>query len=147
VKGFNSRLDPLQAAVLRAKLHHLDEWNARRAQIASLYLNSLSGADIQLPYVPDWAVPNWHLFVVQADKRDTLQANLAAAGIETLVHYPCPPHLQNAYGDLEARRGSFPIAEALSDRVLSLPIGPHLHPSQADDVCDALLACAPTAIS
>lgn len=147
IKGFNSRLDPLQAAILRVKLRHLDEWNLRRSEVASFYLDHLRGADLQLPHVPNWAEPSWHLFVVQTSERDRLHQQLADAGIETLVHYPSPPHLQRAYAELSLGRGSFPIAEGISDRVLSLPIGPHIPLSDAADVSAALLASVPTAIS
>jgi dTDP-4-amino-4,6-dideoxygalactose transaminase len=138
VKGFNSRLDPIQASVLSVKLDHLDEWNERRRGIAVYYLVSLAGLGLELPFVPNWADPVWHLYVVQSAERDALRARLADAGVQTQIHYPIPPHLQDAYRDLELSEGSFPIAERLAARVLSLPIGPHLSHEQAERVADAV---------
>ena len=138
VRGFNSRLDPLQAAVLSVKLRHLDEWNERRRAAASRYLEALSGTTITLPQVPNWAQPVWHLFVVQSRDRDALAKQLRSRGIETLVHYPVPPHLQGAYADMGLARGVLPIAEHLADEVLSLPMGPHLTAAEIDAVCAAI---------
>jgi len=133
VKGFNSRLDELQAAFLRVKLKKLDEWNDRRRRLTALYLTELGGAEnLTLPFVPEWAEPAWHLFVVRHPKRDALQQKLAAAGIGTLIHYPVPPHLSGAYAADKRLRGHLPIAEALSHTVLSLPMGPHLTVEQAE---------------
>ncbi|MFZ1072540.1 MAG: DegT/DnrJ/EryC1/StrS family aminotransferase [Verrucomicrobiia bacterium] len=142
VKGFNSRLDELQAAFLQVKLSKLDEWNERRRAIAARYLAGLSGSpELTLPFVPEWAEPVWHLFVVRHPKRDELQRKLTAAGIGTLVHYPVPPHLSGAYADGQWRRGNFPIAEALSDTVLSLPIGPHLTTESVRSLLSVLPGC------
>jgi dTDP-4-amino-4,6-dideoxygalactose transaminase len=138
LKGVNSRLDPLQAAILQVKLGKLAEWNARRAEISRTYRERLAGLPITLPYVPEWAEPAWHLFVVQFERRDWLSEGLAAEGVQTLVHYPVPPHRQGAYADLGYPGGSFPIAEAMADQVLSLPIGPHMTDEQVDIVCRAL---------
>jgi dTDP-4-amino-4,6-dideoxygalactose transaminase len=127
VKGFNSRLDELQAALLRVKLVKLDEWNARRRALAAQYLEALRDIpDLTLPYVPEWAEPVWHLFVVQHPQRDALQKHLVGAGIGTLIHYPIPPHLSDAYADEGWVAGDFPITEIMAGRTLSLPIGPHL---------------------
>jgi len=126
VKGFNSRLDPVQAASLRVKLRYLDEWNARRAEIAAHYTAELAGTGLMLPEVPDWAEPAWHLYVVQHAERDSLQKALRKDGIGTLIHYPIPPHLQKAYQDAGYAAGRFPIAENMANRVLSLPMGPQL---------------------
>ncbi|XFA72746.1 DegT/DnrJ/EryC1/StrS family aminotransferase [Thermosynechococcaceae cyanobacterium Okahandja] len=131
VKGVNSRLDPLQAAVLRVKLKHLNEWNQRRRKIAQLYLTELQSASLVLPFVSEKAEPVWHLFVIQASNRDWLQQKLEEANIHTLIHYPIPPHCQNAYRDLKYTKGSFPVAEKLANKMLSLPIGPHLKPDEA----------------
>jgi dTDP-4-amino-4,6-dideoxygalactose transaminase len=130
-KGFNSRLDELQAAFLRVKLRHLDEWNARRKKIAEFYLSQLSTLNSQLvlPYIPPWAEPVWHLFVVRHPQRNALQQKLTEAGIGTLIHYPVPPHLSGAYADLQPPSSAIwnlPVAEELAETVLSLPIGPHL---------------------
>ncbi len=126
VKGYNSRLDPIQAAILRVKLRHLDEWNDRRREISASYLEQLGSEGFSLPVVPSWAESVWHLFVVKTSQRDELQKYLLSEGIGTLIHYPIPPHLQKAYADLGFGEGSFPIAEKIHREVLSLPIGPHL---------------------
>jgi dTDP-4-amino-4,6-dideoxygalactose transaminase len=127
VRGYNSRLDELQAAFLRVKLTKLDEWNARRRDVAALYLTELGGAEnLTMPFVPEWVEPVWHLFVVRHPKRDVLQKKLAAADIGTLIHYPVPPHLSGAYADGKWKSHDFPIAEELAGTVLSLPMGPHL---------------------
>lgn len=125
-KGVNSRLDPLHAAIMSVKLPYLDEWNARRARIAARYLDELQDCGLTLPFVPDWAKPSWHLFVVHTPERDELRKSLAADGIATQIHYPIPPHLQRAYAELGYGPGSFPIAERLAAEAVSLPIGPHL---------------------
>ena len=92
--GYNSRLDEMQAAFLRVKLKKLDEWNGRRSKVAEGYLAKMRGsAGLTLPFVPEWAEPVWHLFVVRHAKRDALQAKLTEAGVGTLIHYPVPPHL------------------------------------------------------
>jgi dTDP-4-amino-4,6-dideoxygalactose transaminase len=136
VQGVNSRLDEIQAAVLRVKLGWLDEWNARRAGVARRYLEELDGSRLVLPVVPDWAFPVWHLFVVRSPRRDELQAGLAERGVETLIHYPVPPHRQLAYQADEWP--SLPIADRLHREVLSLPIGPHLSVGQASAVAQAV---------
>jgi dTDP-4-amino-4,6-dideoxygalactose transaminase len=139
VKGYNSRLDPLQAAFLNVKLKYLDEWNARRSAIAQHYLNHLAGVpDLTLPVVPDWIEPCWHVFVIRHPQRDILQQHLSRSGIGSLIHYPLPPHLQEAYRELGLLPGAFPITEAIHREVLSLPIGPHLSLSDADKVIHAI---------
>jgi dTDP-4-amino-4,6-dideoxygalactose transaminase len=131
-KGYNSRLDEMQAAFLRVKLRKLDEWNERRRVVAARYLAGMpaTGA-LRLPVVPPWAEPVWHLFVVRHPKREALQQKLAHAEIGSLIHYPVPPHLSGAYADRQWTRGAFPVAEELADTVLSLPMGPHLTADQA----------------
>jgi len=137
--GLNSRLGELQAAFLRAKLPCLAEWNARRAALAARYLAQLRGVgDLTLPFVPAWAEPVWHLFVVRTARRDALQAHLASREIGTQIHYPIPPHLSNAYRSAGWQRGDFPLAEKLAGEVLSLPIGPHVTAAQVDHVCLAV---------
>lgn len=138
VQGFNSRLDPIHAATLAVKLDHLDAWNARRSSIAALYEERLRGTGITLPMVPAWAAPSWHLYVVRTGRRDALQEALRAREIQTLIHYPVPPHLQGAYRNLGLSAGSFPIAEALAETMLSLPMGPHLSLEDAGRVADAV---------
>jgi len=142
VRGFNSRLDPLQAAALRVKLKVLDEWNARRANIAARYSHELVNTGLILPTVPTWADPVWHLYIVQHPQRDELHKMLQAAGISTLIHYPIPPHLQTAYAELSFVEGDFPIAERIHQNVLSLPIGPHLNNAGVEAVIAALKATA-----
>lgn len=127
VKGINSRLDSLQAAFLRVKLKHLDEWNERRQAIARRYLEELADVpNLKLPRAAEGAESCWHLFVVRHPRRDALQQHLKQAGIATLVHYPIPPHLSGAYAGSGWKLGDFPITEDLAATVLSLPIGPHL---------------------
>jgi dTDP-4-amino-4,6-dideoxygalactose transaminase len=132
VHGVNSRLDPLQAAVLRVKLKVLDDWTERRRRIAALYNRQLNSAVLTLPYVPDWADPVWHLYVIRSPERDSLQARLTDAGIGTLIHYPIPPHQQAAYAG--ALSTPLPLAERLASEVLSLPMGPHLNDAEVASV-------------
>ena len=136
VKGFNSRLDELQAALLRVKLTHLDEHNAIRASIAQRYLEWLPRRHLVLPHVPNWAQPAWHQFVIRHTQRDALQRHLLNAGIGTMIHYPTPPHLQKAYSDLNYEKGAFPVSEAIHAQVLSLPISPTMTTSEVDRVID-----------
>lgn len=136
VQGVNSRLDPVQAAVLSVKLAHLEQWNQQRQHIAQRYLAGLAGLSLQLPQVPDWATPAWHLFVVRTAQRQALQAALQAAGIQTLIHYPVPPHRQQAYAAYAS--WSLPQAEQAAGQVLSLPIGPQLTLAQVDQVIAAI---------
>jgi dTDP-4-amino-4,6-dideoxygalactose transaminase len=138
-KGFNSRLDELQAALLRVKLKHLDQWNARRTELAKLYLEAMKNTPLILPVVPQGAEHVWHLFVVRCEKRDALQDHLREHGIETLIHYPIPPHLQPAYQELGLPAGSFPITECIHREVLSLPMGPHLSTEQVARVSKAVI--------
>jgi dTDP-4-amino-4,6-dideoxygalactose transaminase len=144
-RGFNSRLDEMQAAFLRAKLPRLDAWNEHRRMLAGRYDDRLSGIPgLGLPRVPQWAEPVWHLYVVRVlggkGRRAELMAALDRAGIGSLIHYPIPPHLQQAYADLGLGKGSFPLAESLADTVLSLPMGAHMKPETVDEVADAVRA-------
>lgn len=135
VKGINSRLDELQAALLRVKLRRLDEWNERRRKAARIYFMGLKGiSGLSLPFVPEWAEPVWHLFVVQASDRESLQEMLKRSGIETLIHYPIPPHLSGAYADRSWKKGEFPVSEKLANRVMSIPMGPHLESTALQSV-------------
>ena len=143
VQGFNSRLDEIQAAVLRVKLQRLDAWNARRRQVAARYLDALKDTQVTLPRVPAWADPSWHLFVVRSRRRDALQRHLREAAVGTLIHYPVAPHLQPAYRSLGFRRGRLPLSEAIHREALSLPIGPHLTDDQASRVIQAVGSFAP----
>ena len=140
VKGFNARLDDIQAAVLAAKLRYLDEATAQRRSIAQRYLDGLDGLPLTLPYVPEWADPAWHLFVVRHENRDALQTRLAERGIGTLIHYPVPPHMQAAYAELGYTKGDFPIAERMHAEVLSLPLWPGMTDTQVARVIEAVRA-------
>jgi dTDP-4-amino-4,6-dideoxygalactose transaminase len=122
VQGYNSRLDPLQAAILRVKLAHLDEWNERRRRVATAFLSKIASPLVTLPYVIPHSDPAWHLFVLRVADRASTQQFLQNAGITTMIHYPIAPHQQKAY-DLKIK---LPIAEQLAQEVVSLPISPHL---------------------
>ena len=138
-KGYNSRLDELQAALLIEKLKVLDSWNACRAKIAGTYTQGLSGIDdLILPCAGEVFEHTWHLYVVRSSRRDELASFLATKDIGTLIHYPVPPHLSSAYSDLGYESGSYPIAENLANTVLSLPIGPHLTTAQISRVVECV---------
>ncbi|GHE76948.1 aminotransferase [Camelimonas fluminis] len=137
-QGVNSRLDPIQAAVLRVKLSHLDAWTDRRRTIAAVYAEELKDSGLTLPHVPDWANPAWHLYVVRSPDRDRLQSNLTEAGVGTLIHYPIPPHMQEAYASLGLAAEALPLARQLANEVLSLPMGPHLTSADARAVAAAI---------
>jgi dTDP-4-amino-4,6-dideoxygalactose transaminase len=126
VAGVNSRLDPLQAAILRVKLEVLDNWTERRRVIAMTYSAGLSDTNLTLPHVPNWADPVWHLYVVRTQHRDNLKDLLNADGIGTLIHYPIPPHMQAAYSKLNIAKEKLPLARLMGEQVLSLPISPQL---------------------
>lgn len=138
VLGVNSRLDPIQAAVLRAKLPYLDAWTERRRAIAELYAKELQGTGLVLPAVPEWAEPVWHLYVVRSSERDSLQRRLTDAGIGTLIHYPIPPHAQQAYAEAGHAADAFPLASQLASEVLSIPMSPHLRADEALQVARAI---------
>lgn len=126
IKGYNHRLDTMQAAVLNVKLPRLDGWNEKRRKTAVLYTQQLQSLPIVTPLVPDWAEPVFHLYVVQVEDRDGLQKQLETAGIASGIHYPIPIHLQPAYSELGYQAGDFPETEAYSQKILSLPIYPEL---------------------
>lgn len=140
VIGYNNRLDELQAAFLRVKLRSLDEWTGQRQDIARWYdevLDNIPG--IVKPWIHPDATHSYHLYVIRTDKRDELQAHLKEHGIGTLIHYPVPPHLQQAYRFLGYKEGDFPIAEEMADTVLSLPIWPGMEKAQVQYISDAIL--------
>jgi len=139
VAGYNSRLNEIQAAILCVKLRHMDTWNARRASIAARYEMALGQCGLTLPVVPTGMEAAWHLYVVRHLNRDVLQQDLQTCGIQTLIHYPIPPHLQQAYANQDFSVGSFPVAESIADTVLSLPIGPHLSVIQQDKVIETVI--------
>jgi dTDP-4-amino-4,6-dideoxygalactose transaminase len=142
VKGFNSRLDELQAAFLIEKLKVLDLQNEQRRKIASIYLERLAFfEEITLPVIPDWAETVWHQFIIRHQKRDDLINKLSKAGIGTMVHYPIPPHLQLAYKEMGKKKGDYPISEKIHKEVLSLPITPGISLLEVEAVIDALTAC------
>ena len=137
--GINSRLDEMQAAVLRVGLRHLEAGNARRRELAALYRRELAEADgIVLPGEQAYARSNHHLFVVRHPRRDALMAALRERGIATLIHYPVPLHLQGAFAALGGRRGDFPVAEKAAGEVLSLPLYPEMTDAQALSVAAAV---------
>lgn len=145
-RGANSRLDELQAAFLGVSLPHLAGWNTERSAVAARYLAELGDLDpevVSLPVVPAERESAWHLFVVRSPARDALARHLAERGVETLIHYPIPPHRQEAYADLSLPAGAFPVSERLADQVLSLPIGPHLGHDQVSAVIEAVRSSPP----
>jgi dTDP-4-amino-4,6-dideoxygalactose transaminase len=140
VQGYNSRLDPLQAAILRVKLAYLDEWNARRSMLAAQYQQGLVASGLVLPTVPEWADPVWHLYVVRHLNRDGFQKQLESLGVSTLIHYPIPPHLQGAFAGMGYKKGDFPVAERIHNEIVSLPISPSLTLKDAEWVVKSCLA-------
>ncbi|QWD83802.1 DegT/DnrJ/EryC1/StrS family aminotransferase [Polynucleobacter sp. MWH-P3-07-1] len=142
VKGLNSRLDPLQAAILRVKLSKLDEWNVRRTEIAKTYDDAFGPAGFYIPKQGSGCRSSWHLYVLRHSKRNDIVKALDDLGVSALIHYPIPPHLQKAYSSLGYVRGDFPIAEKLSDEVFSLPIGPHLSIENMHRVVESVLKVA-----
>ena len=135
--GINSRLDEIQAALLRVKLRHLPDWNAARRRIAQRYNELLADTGLRLPALPADASHVFHLYVVQTPQRDHLQAALQQRGVETAIHYPLPTHLQPVYQGL-AEPGSLPVTERLAGTVLSLPIYPELTDAEVDAVAAAV---------
>lgn len=139
LKGVNSRLDTLQAAILRVKLRHLSAWNEKRRAGAVRYTQLLKGHSLGLPAIADYAVPVWHLYVVQTEDRAALQKKMESAGIAQVIHYPIPIHLQEAYREAGHRRGDFPVSEHLAGRILSLPIFPEIKDNEIQRICEVLL--------
>jgi dTDP-4-amino-4,6-dideoxygalactose transaminase len=140
--GYNSRLDEMQAAFLRAKLAVLDTWNGRRREIAELYSQLLRGTDLELPVVPEYAEPVWHLYVIRSQQRDALKAQLEQHGVATVIHYPIPPHRQACYQSYQGQ--NLPVAELLAAEVLSLPMSPAM---TADEIVQVARAIATTSKS
>lgn len=137
VAGVNSRLDELQAALLRVKLRHLDEWNRKRRALAAQYAERLKGVgDLILPLVPEGSTHVFHLYVIRTKEREKLANYLAAREIHTLVHYPAPPHAQGAYADLGLSSTSLPLASQAANEVLSLPMWPQMTTDHVDAVTD-----------
>ena len=144
VQGFNSRLDPLHAAVLGVKLRELENANLRRGSIAMRYQAGLKNCGLILPETPSWAEPVWHLYVIRHPRRNDLQKALNNAGIGTMIHYPIPPHLQEAYSFLKFKKGDFPISEKIHNEVLSLPMFPGMTNEQVERV---IAGCRKFAVS
>lgn len=139
VIGLNSRLDELQAGILSMKLKYLQDWTKDRQRIASQYLHLLNNVgDIILPQTVENATHSYHLFVIRTKKRNELQQFLTDNGIGSLIHYPIPPHLQEAYHHLGYKKGDFPIAEEMAETCLSLPMYPYLTETQIIEVCDTI---------
>ncbi len=144
LKGYNHRLDNLQAAILRVKLNYLDEWNAARRQHAQLYNELLAGSQSEVPEVPDYAEAVWHLYVVRVGERDAIRGKLwDDYRIGTGIHYPIPIHLQPAYRELGGKPGDFPITERYAERILSLPMFPELTPEMIAYVVERLKSLLP----
>jgi len=141
--GINSRLDEIQAAVLRVKLRHLEAWTERRRALAALYHGELQGCGVGLPREQPYARAVYHLFVVRHPRRDALAAALQQRGVSTLVHYPIPLHLQPAFAALGGRSGDFPVAERAAAEILSLPLYPEMTDEQALSVAAAVRELAP----
>ncbi len=143
VQGYNSRLDEMQAAFLRVKLNRLDEWNTARRALALRYEYNLRQSSLVTPKVPVQLESVWHLYVVRTLERDALQSHLQSHAIQSVIHYPIPPHLQGAYAEMAAFQ--LPKSEQLSQEVLSLPMSPFLKEDELDHVCDVLSTFKPLA--
>ncbi|ATX80299.1 dTDP-4-amino-4,6-dideoxygalactose transaminase [Mariprofundus aestuarium] len=137
LKGVNSRLDEMQAAILRVKLARLDEWNGRRLKIASEYQARLAQADIINPQMDEALVSSWHLYVVRVKDREGVMERCQDNGVQTLIHYPQLPSIMGAYAT-EFTNESFKVAERISEQIISIPIGPHMTPNQVNKVCQVL---------
>ncbi len=137
-RGYNRRLDTLQAGVLLTKLPYLDEWNAARRKHARAYQRLLADADVTTPMIAEYANPVWHLYVIRSADRNGLQKHLTERGIATGIHYPIPIHFQQAYRDLGYEQGAFPVAEQAADQVLSLPMYAELSSDQVEYVAEAI---------
>jgi dTDP-3-amino-2,3,6-trideoxy-4-keto-D-glucose/dTDP-3-amino-3,4,6-trideoxy-alpha-D-glucose/dTDP-2,6-dideoxy-D-kanosamine transaminase len=136
--SLNSRMDEIHAAVLRAKLPHLDRWNARRRAIAARYDAALAGSTVRPAPAADWAAPAYYFYVVGSPDRRELQATLNSAGIATDISWPEPPYLQPAYTHLGYGRGDLPITERLCDEVLTIPMFPDLNDAEVEHICATL---------
>jgi len=136
--GFNSRLDEIQAAILRVKLPHLNRWNARRAEIAARYSAGLDGLPLDLPVTAAGNTHIFHVYAVLAERRDELQKHLADRGVPTIIYYPRPLHLQKVYEGLGHREGDFPVSEAVSKQILPLPMYPEVADAQVDYVIETI---------
>lgn len=139
LRGFNSRLDSIQATILKTKLKYLDRWNERRRKIANRYIRNLSDLErISIKTPKEWAEAVYHLFVIETEKRDELVKELSKNHISTGIHYPLPIHLMKSFEDLGYRKGDFSVSERCSERVLSLPMYPELSDSEVDKICEMI---------
>lgn len=137
-KGLNSRLDEMQAAFLRVKLQNLDNWNIERKKIANRYISEITNKNVVLPVQPIYSEHVWHVFALRCAERQNLQNYLGSLGIGTLIHYPVPIHLQEAYSELGFSKGDFPIAEKIADEILSIPIWPGMSEEEIDYVITSI---------
>jgi dTDP-4-amino-4,6-dideoxygalactose transaminase len=140
-RGYNRRLDTLQAAVLRIKLRYLDKWNAARRQHAERYRLLLESSAVITPNEVPYAESVWHLYVVRVSQRDALKEYLTRQGISCGIHYPIPIHLQPAYRDLGYKQGDFPVTEDYAQRIISLPMYAELTPELIRSVAQGVLEC------
>jgi len=136
--GYTYRLDALQAAILRVKLTHLDNWNEKRRRIANIYQRALADTGLILPQEAPGCRSVYHLYVVRSQRRDQIVKYLRERGIGAAVHYPIPVHLQPAYAQLGLNEGDFPVAEKCAKEVLSLPIYPELTDAQVEEITGAI---------
>jgi dTDP-4-amino-4,6-dideoxygalactose transaminase len=136
--GFNSRMDELQAAILRVKLRWLDQWNHQRRQNACLYNELLEDCDIVTPYEAEYGKHVYHLYVIRTGRRDRLRQELSSRAIETGIHYPVPVHLQQAFEMYGYRRGDLPTTERVAREILSLPMYPELTSEQIEYIAEVL---------
>lgn len=140
VKGVNSRLDPIQAAILSVKLKRLDDWQQRRQRTAARYAELFEGSNrIIAPSASPDALHAWHLYVIRVDNRDAVSAQLALHGIASMPHYPTPPFLQQAYAEMKTDASRWPLSARLAETVLSIPMGPHMKPGEVERVAEAVL--------
>lgn len=137
-KGYNSRLDEVQASILRVKLKYLDEWNNYRRKVADIYIKNISNDKLVLPYIPEHSNPVWHQFVIKSQNRDALQRYLNDKEIDTMIHYPVPIHKQEAYKEYDRYIGIFKIAEDIADSVISIPIYPYMRIEDIYTVVEAI---------
>jgi dTDP-4-amino-4,6-dideoxygalactose transaminase len=141
IKGINSRLDELQAALLDVKLPFMNAWNTERVAIAKLYNEKLKGTgDLILPVLASNCTSNYHIYMIRSKRRNELQEHLTKNGIGSLIHYPIPPHLQQAYKELNYKKGDFPLAEQIAETCLSLPMYPGLTEAEVEIIAAAIKA-------
>lgn len=141
IKGFNSRLDEIQAAILLVKLRYLDRWNEQRREKANLYNNLLNDSKVESPVESDYARHIYHLYVIRCEERDILKRRLESNGIKALIHYPIPIHMQGAYKHLTPKECSLPVTEQHCNSILSLPLYPELENCSIEEICRLINEC------